>query len=112
MPTIDALTSPQVLAVARFIEACQRLRGSMRWRAELYECARRSHFFPYATADEAQHLKELVRAFGPLIGCYFRTTEVLEASRAVARSRASTVHERCDASRIGVPELPSPQLRD
>lgn len=111
MPTIDALTNLQVLALARFIEACLRLRGSMRWRAELYECARRSRFCPYATADEAEHLKQLVRAFGPLIGCYFRTTEVLEASRAMARSRASTVEERCNVSRIEIPE-PSPRLRD
>jgi hypothetical protein len=80
MPTIDALTRAQRLALAHFIETYLRLRGSMRWRTAFYECTRRGHFFPYATAEEGTHLMRLARDLGPLVVCYFQTANVLRAA--------------------------------
>lgn len=82
MPTIDMLTPAQRLALARFIESNLRLRGSMHWRTAFYECTRRGHFYPYATAEEAIHLLRLADDFGPLIVCQFRTTDVQRAHEA------------------------------
>ena len=67
MTTIDALTTAQRLALARFIETYLRLRGSMRWRTAFCECTRRGHFYPYATTEETNHLMRLANDFGPLI---------------------------------------------
>lgn len=80
MQTIDALTAAQRLALARFIEAYRRLRGSMRWRTAFYECTRRGHFYPYATTEEAIHLIQLADDFGPLVVCQFRTVDVWRAT--------------------------------
>jgi hypothetical protein len=80
VPTIHALTIAQRLALASFIEACLRLRGSMRWRTAFYECARRGHFCPYATTEEAIHLMQLADDFGPLVVCQFRTADVWRAA--------------------------------
>jgi hypothetical protein len=84
MLTIDALTTAQRLALARFIEAYLRLRGSMRWRTAFYECTRRGCFCPYATAEEAIHLMRLADDFGPLVVCQFKTADVRRAADAAA----------------------------
>lgn len=76
MTTIDALTPAQRLALARFIETHLRLRGSTRWRTAFCECARRGHFYPYATTEETSHLMRLAHDFGPLIVCQFKTGDV------------------------------------
>lgn len=83
MPTVDALTTAQCLALAHFIDAHFRLRGSLRWRTAFYECTRRGHFSPYAPVEEAMHLMQLGHDFGPMIGCYFRTADVRRAARGV-----------------------------
>lgn len=80
MPTIDSLPTPQCLALAHFIEAHLRLRDSMHWRTAFYECTRRGHFFPFATAEESMHLTRFVRDFGPLAVCYLKTASVLRAA--------------------------------
>ena len=41
METIEALTSSQIVALTRFIEGFQRIRGSVRWRTAFYECTSR-----------------------------------------------------------------------
>lgn len=81
MPTIEALTSAQRLALAHFIEACLRLRGSMHWRTAFNECVRRGRFCPYATTEETIQLVRLADDFGPLIVCQFRTADVQRAAR-------------------------------
>jgi len=80
MPTIDALTHPQLLALVRFIEACQRLRGSIHWRTTFYDCTRRGDFAPFAKAEEGKYLRELMDEFGPLVVCYLKTADVMRAA--------------------------------
>ena len=89
MPTIDALTVAQRVALAHFIEALLRLRGSMHWRTAFHECVRRGHFSPYATAEEGMHLMRLARDLGPFAVCYFQTAEVLRAAHGVVSSQAA-----------------------
>lgn len=89
MQTIAALTSSQAVALARFIEGHQRIRGSMCWRTAFCECTRRGHFFPYVTADLAEPLRQLVEHAGPLVVCYLRTAEVLRTVSDAAECPAS-----------------------
>jgi hypothetical protein len=89
VPTVDALTTEQRLALAHFINAHLRLRGSLHWRTAFYECTRRGHFSPYAPVAEAMHLMQLAQDFGPLIGCYFRTADVQRAALGVVTSCAA-----------------------
>ena len=81
MPTIDALTYSQLLALVRFIEACQRLRGSTHWRTIFYDCTTRGDFVPFARAEEAKRLRELVDEFGPLVVCYLKADDLMRAAR-------------------------------
>jgi hypothetical protein len=89
MTKIDALTTAQRLALARFIETYVRLRGSMRWRTAFCECARRGHFYPYATTEETNHLMRLANDFGPLIVCQFKTADVQGVVREPGQLRSS-----------------------
>lgn len=81
MPTIDSLTSSQLLALVHFIEACLRLRGSSNWRTIFYDCVRRGHFFPFARTDEAECLRQLLDDFGPLVVCQLKTTALFRAAQ-------------------------------
>lgn len=81
MPTVNSLTSSQLLALVRFIEACLRLRGSTQWRTIFYDCARRGHFSPFVRVEEAACLRELLENFGPLVVCLFKTSDVFRAAQ-------------------------------
>lgn len=89
MTTIDALTSAQHLALARFIEAYLRLRGSTCWRVEFCECTRRRRFCPYVTAEDGVHLMRIADDFGPLVVCQFKTADVQRAAHYVTAARAA-----------------------
>ncbi len=99
MPTIDALTAAQRLALARFVESYLRVRGSMRWRTAFYECTRRGHFYPYATTEEAAHLMRLADDFGPLVVCQFRTADVLPAAHELPGGPAFFSGDGAESSR-------------
>jgi len=101
MSTIDALTIPQRLALAHFIEAYLRLRGSMHWRTAFYECTRRGRFCPYASTEEAIQLVRLAHDFGPLIVCQFRTADVQRAAHTAAE-----LHSVALSSGLGVGQEP------
>lgn len=77
MAKINTLSTAETLALAHFIEACFRIRGSTHWRTEFCECARRNRFRPYATVDDAQRLRALVEQRGSLVVCQLKTSEVL-----------------------------------
>jgi len=81
MTMIDELNASEVLALARFLEACRRLRGTSRWRTQFYECARRGSFLPFAGQADAQQLTRLVAARGALVVCLMTTDELLRAAR-------------------------------
>ncbi len=85
MKPLDRLTDAQVLALARFIAACARLRASTRWRTHFADCAARNHFLPFATLSDQQHLRELIHCRGDTIVCRLRTIEIIDEGNAVAR---------------------------
>lgn len=84
MKMIDQLSATEVLALARFLEACRRLRGSLKWRTQFYECARRGSLVPYVTKTDATYLARMVSAHGAIVVCLITTGEVLRAAQAEA----------------------------
>ena len=100
MEIIEALTSSQIVALTRFIEGVQRIRGSVRWRTAFYECTLRGHFFPYVTAEVAEELRQVVERFGPVVVCYLRTADVLRAARSATDHREPVVQRSAGAARM------------
>lgn len=84
MAMINEFPAGEVLALARFIEACQRLRGTSRWRAPFCDCARRGSFRPYAAEEDAAQLRRLIKARGALVVCQMSTDEVRRCAAQVA----------------------------
>ena len=85
MKAVDRLTDAQVLALARFIAGCARVRSSARWRTRFAECARRGHFLPYVALSDQQQLIELVRYQGESVVCGLRAIDILQAGNQVAQ---------------------------
>jgi hypothetical protein len=84
MKAIDRLSDRHVLALAKFIAGCARVRSSVRWRSNLTECARRNSFVPYSTVADQDHLREVLRRHGHPMVCGLRTSDVLLAANQVA----------------------------
>lgn len=90
MKAIDKLSDRHVLALARFVTACERIRGTRRWRAQLADCAQRSNYPPFATQTDATSLRELhIRRVA--FPCSLKTQDVIEAGNAVAREWKETL---------------------
>lgn len=83
MEAINFLSDSQVLALARFIAGYAQ-RGSLFWRTKFNACARRNSFAPYATGEDHEHLRSIVREHDRTILCGLRTQQVVDAANQVA----------------------------
>ena len=86
MKTIDRLTDSQVLALARFIEGCARIRSSSRWRTQFAECASRDSFLPFVSLADQGQLRELIHRRSEHVVFCLRTVDVLNEGNEVAQA--------------------------
>ncbi len=84
MKAIDQLSDKHILALARFIAGCARIRTSTRWRSHFAECASRNSFVPFVTSSDQEHLRDLVSRRNATVVCCLRTAEVMQAANQVA----------------------------
>lgn len=85
MKAIDRLSDRQVLALAKFIVGCVRMRQSSHWRKHLASCAQRNTFMPFVETRENDVLRDL---FAQHLEGYVwgrPTSEVLRVANEVAR---------------------------
>ena len=93
MKAIDCLKDAEVLALARFIAGCKRIRKTDRWRGQFAKCAEINHYAPFVNVQDARHLQQLHIRRGTTAVCALRSTEVTEAGLAVAREWKEAVVE-------------------
>lgn len=87
MKAIDKLSDSQILALARFIKGCARVRASTRWRTQFSECAGRANYLPFVSPADQEHLRQLSTRRGLAFVCSLRTSDVMREGNEVALAR-------------------------
>jgi hypothetical protein len=93
MKAIDKLSDSQVLALARFIMGCARIRASSRWRAQFTDCARRGSYLPFVSPADQEQLRQLVGRHSAALVCSLRTSDLMQEGNQVALVRGEPTLE-------------------
>jgi hypothetical protein len=85
MKAIDRLSDRHVLALAKFIVGCIRVRQSRYWRSQLVAGVRRNSFVPFVQTAENDVLRDLFARHSESSVCGLPTNQILLAANEVAR---------------------------